>query len=79
MTLDETFLTLHPATAAWYERRPTCLTCANVRSRHGVMRCAVARKPRYGPILAYCIDARLEGQPCGPGAKLYAPRGGLAA
>ena len=87
MQIDERFLTVHPATAAWWERRSSCESCRHLRLKRGegnegVMRCAVAKHPdpqvrhmlvvRPGVDLRpYCIDARSEKGSCGPDAALW--------
>ena len=77
-TLRSEFLSVHPATALWWEQRGQCQRCAHVRIKMEafdesvpVMRCAMVRTPRGRQELAYCIDARLEGARCGPEAKLF--------
>lgn len=75
MTIDETFLTLHPATLEWFERRKNCETCANLAYKGSAMKCtaAPASHPHHRREFEDCIDARLDGQPCGPDAKLRVP------
>jgi hypothetical protein len=76
-TLSETFLTVHPATALWWQQREQCLRCANSvagagHEGEGVLRCTAVRiAPRRSrPTLgAYCIDARAGA--CGPEATLF--------
>lgn len=89
--IDQRFLTLHPATALWFEQRKTCEQCAHsyvpnnndprVEGHEG-LRC-MATKPdrsckrggfRINEARSYCIDARLEGAPCGPDAALFKPK-----
>lgn len=66
------FLRLHPATELWWTRRSRCESCANLQLGSG-MRCKVTPAPRANGQreLLYCIDAREEGQPCGPDARLF--------
>lgn len=87
--LDETFLQVHPATAAWFAQRDLCRRCAwMAEPEEGKgMRCTAASADDHaaavgswggyrGPIpldSVYCIDARLPGAPCGPEGSLFAP------
>lgn len=85
--MDTRFLRVHPATQAWWEQRDLCEKCKHMILREGnegesIMRCAVTT-PTTGNegIQAmrqirridkmYCIDARLEGQACGPEGRLF--------
>jgi hypothetical protein len=66
------FQTLHPATELWWTQRDTCSRCEHCheyegRGGEGVMRCIQG-------IPTFCIDARLEGQPCGPAARLFSEK-----
>lgn len=78
MLIDQTFLSVHPVTQAWWEQRGKCRTCAHLVPVDGHqgeedMRCRQMRK--YGPKgHAYCIDVRDETGPCGPEAKLWEPK-----
>ena len=90
MLLDQRFLTLHPATAAWWEQRERCESCRWCSLREGndgegMMICLAAPQPdehvrrmlaarRSHAVHLYCIDARDESGPCGPDAKLHQPR-----
>lgn len=75
------FLRPHPDTLLWWEQRQQCELCANCNKREvtrctqssHVMRCKVSktRLPCGKSYTAYCIDARLPGQPCGPDAALF--------
>ena len=75
MQIDERFLSVHPATAAWWDQRAKCRTCAHlvlVDGHEGEedMRCRQMRQngPRgHG----YCIDARSEEGICRPEARLW--------
>lgn len=74
--LRSEFLSPHPATALWWEQRPTCERCAHVRvkieghkDRTQVLRCNVVRNPVGRQFQSYCIDARAGA--CGPEAKLF--------
>ena len=77
-TLSETFLTVHPATALWWQQSEQCQRCAHVSRRlegtqkeqSEVLRCQVVRTPAGRRESAYCIDARSTGE-CGPEAKLF--------
>ena len=77
--LDPQFRTLHPATALWWEQRKQCEGCKHLDAQPDpglqssdqiVMRCKLT-PTRETEVFAYCIDARLPGAPCGPGARLY--------
>ena len=75
MKLDTRFLSVHPATQAWWEQRPKCRTCAHlvlVDGHEGEedMRCRQMRQngPRGH---AYCIDVRGPDGACGPWASLW--------
>jgi hypothetical protein len=75
---------VHPATILWWEQRETCRRCAHhlfalplKRSQDdgvGGERCKACPAERGKRKLLYCIDARLEGKPCGPEAKLFVAR-----
>ena len=78
------FQHLHPATELWFSQRQTCERCAHLLPDDlRVMRCSAVEWQRgTNPVtltkatratvdFAYCIDARLAGNPCGPVAKLY--------
>lgn len=85
--LDPTFLTLHPATALWWEQRKQCERCKHVDARSDtnkqsvgqtVLRCKlfptqdkVTGLLRGAQALGYCIDARMKNNPCGPDARLF--------
>ncbi len=77
--LSETFLRVHPATAAWWERRSSCESCRhlNLREGHegeGIMRCTAVRVDQRASrdlLGAYCIDVRDEAGPCGPLALMW--------
>jgi hypothetical protein len=64
MQIDERFLTVHPATAAWWERRSSCESCRHLKLREGhegegVMRCTAVRVDQRASrdlLGAYCID-----------------------
>ena len=86
MQIDERFLTIHPATQAWWAQRGRCESCRHCVSGtshegESVMRCAatpmnhphqgVAKMHEARGSLTYCIDARLPKQPCGPKARLW--------
>lgn len=78
MSLDPRFLTVHPATALWWEQRQQCERCRHVEIDVPQMRCRKINHPigtgKGGAgrvIKMYCIDARLPGQPCGPDAALF--------
>lgn len=66
--IDERFLRPSAETQRWLqEQKPQCLRCQNCDFKDGKgMRCKAAR-------LAYCIDTREVGAPCGPKAALYTP------
>lgn len=82
---DRTFLRLHPATALWWRQRPKCRACAHYiadvqhdRSNSGE-RCSASRVRinagrRSRTITMHCIDARIDGAPCGPAAALFEPK-----
>lgn len=88
MKIDTRFLTLHPATAAWFAQRETCRRCAWLIDIVGTreldsMRCrkapqaTICQDPRRATRRYYfCIDARLPDGPCGPDAALFKPREG---
>lgn len=70
----------HPATLLWWEQRDTCRRCAHhevgtlIRPHGdglGGERCRAAPAERGRREFLYCIDARLEGGPCGLDAKLF--------
>lgn len=66
------FQRIHPATELWWQQREQCFRCEHFqlyegRSGEGVMYCLVG-------VPKYCIDARLEGQPCGPDARLFSEK-----
>lgn len=71
--VDPRYLTLHPATALWWTQRGQCEGCIHMcRTTPEAMTCTVTRaasRSGYAP----CIDARAEGAPCGPEAKLWVP------
>ena len=75
MLIDTRFLTLHPATAAWWDRRARCESCRHllVTAHHEgerIMRCRLAKQ--NGPNGAqYCIDARSEEGICRLEARLW--------
>lgn len=61
----------HPATELWWQQREQCQRCEHCmthegRGGEGVMHCIQG-------VPVYCIDARLEGRPCGPDARLFSP------
>jgi hypothetical protein len=82
---DRTFLHVHPATAAWWAQREQCRGCAahalwrESGFIHDSERCTAVRAESPGRWPgsrdAYCIDARLPGASCGPGAALFTPKG----
>jgi hypothetical protein len=76
-TLRSEFLSVHPATALWWEQREQCQRCAHVDKRleghkelTEVLRCTRTRTPAGRKEWAYCIDARATGE-CGPEATLF--------
>lgn len=77
MSLDPRFLTIHPATAEWFEQRKKCERCKNLHTAveqggNTVMRCRkTSNRTRPDAGGGYCIDARAAGQPCGPNAALF--------
>lgn len=87
--IDERFLSVHPATLAWWDQREQCERCAHMHLSAGahneaVARCWVAPRTQYGLsvermhsargiVHVYCIDARSPDGACGPDAKLFAP------
>jgi hypothetical protein len=85
MKLDDRFLTVHPATSAWWAQRSRCRKCEShhvqTESCGATMeRCAAVADRKPGPKargdgMAYCIDARLDGAPCGPKAELFKAKG----
>jgi hypothetical protein len=80
MQIDTRFLTVHPATAAWWDRRDRCESCRHLLvTRHyegeRIMRCSAAKQG--GPNGAqYCIDARSEEGICRPEARRWEPVSG---
>ena len=82
MLLDQRFLTIHPATSAWWDQREKCESCRWLNLREGtegegVMRCTAVRVDQRATrdlLGAYCIDVRSESGLCGPDAKLYQSR-----
>ena len=77
-TLRSEFLTVHPATALWWDKREQCERCAHVdvkieghKDRTQVLRCKVTPVSVGRQPWAYCIDARMEGRECGLEAKLF--------
>ena len=75
MNIDERFLTLHPATAAWWDRRARCESCRHllVTAHHEgerIMRCRLAKQGGANGA-QYCIDARSEEGICRPEARLW--------
>ena len=87
MLIDTRFLSVHPATLAWWQQRQQCQQCKHCAVSYGqdgqaIMRCAVSqhkdplvRRMHAGRTMSdmriYCIDARDEGGDCGPDAKLW--------
>ena len=74
--MDTTYLSPHPATLAWWDRREKCERCGNLsltlegqKDRSSVLRCKAVRAGKGRQAHAYCIDAR--GGACGPEAKLF--------
>lgn len=89
MQIDTRFLSVHPATAAWWGQRERCESCRHCAVSYGldghrIMRCAVSQHKdpvlrrlyagRATDMRVYCIDARAEGGDCGPDARLYEPK-----
>lgn len=72
MKIDTQFMTVHPATEAWWARRKMCKACKHLDDNGGVMTCrkTVSNLPGRRR-LEYCIDARSEGGACGPDAVLF--------
>lgn len=76
---------IHPATLLWWEQRDKCRACAhhhavelssrkNFGPGSGGERCTASKYAHVklqGTEHMYCIDARLDGGPCGPEAKLF--------
>lgn len=60
----------HPATALWWAQREQCAQCENCAQGDGMLCVVTVIDGR----VAWCIDARLEDQPCGPDARLFSPR-----
>lgn len=63
--IDTRFLKIHPATAAWFERRKKCESCANRTPHEGGIACMAT--------FTWCIDASADDGKCGPEAKLFKP------
>ena len=75
--IDQRFLTPHPATALWWEQREKCEKCVHLNRQSYAIRCTKTTSIddfRKSVSYAYCIDARLEGAPCGPNAALFKPK-----
>lgn len=77
--INPEYLSVHPATMAWWDRRETCETCQHLMLREGdeaevIMRCAKVPQPGASQGRAYCIDARDEDGLCGPQARMYERR-----
>ena len=75
MKLDTTFLSVHPATQAWWGQRDQCESCSASYHEVGIggMRCRSFTQTKNQVPHGYCIDARLEEGPCGPQAVLFKP------
>jgi hypothetical protein len=75
---------IHPRTTLWWQQQAKCSTCRHMRRKKVadgtgevlVWQCSVPlRGLAMGhPDRKYCISMRDEGAPCGPEAKLHAPR-----
>ena len=82
MQIDTRFLTVHPATAVWWQQRDKCESCVHFNLQEGregesIMRCRAAlvfRHPLRPERGVYCIDVRDEDGPCGPDARMYERR-----
>lgn len=83
-SINDRFLSVHPATLLWWEQREQCRTCSHMiynplsmpvkEMRCYAAPCKLAPSPPRGRhVQAYCIDARLPGGCCGPEATLYEP------
>lgn len=74
--LDTTFLTPHPATAAWWSQRAQCESCSASYHEVGIggMRCRANPQSKNQMPHGYCIDARDIDGVCGPQAKLFIKR-----
>lgn len=77
-TLDETFLTIHPRTALWWQQREQCLKCKHLevvkargRISGGQWSCRGVGGGGGDNGSTACINAREEGMPCGPDANLF--------
>ncbi len=85
--LNEEFLTVHPATQAWWDQRAKCEACRHVvvkdvdavAGMSTTLRCRlfpyyVGRAGRGRRLNAYCIDARADEGKCGPDATMFDPK-----
>lgn len=71
--MSSRFDDVHPATKLWWEQRDQCEQCQNCVKAEGLRgECIMHCVNDSGA--SYCIDARLEGQPCGPDARLFIKR-----
>ena len=75
MQIDTRFLTVHPATAAWWDQRGRCESCRHLLvtahyEGERIMRCRLAKQGGANGA-QYCIDARSEKGSCGPDAALW--------
>lgn len=78
MTLDTTFLRLHPRTALWWEQREQCRVCSQHakvgRSEDVCLLPGNNIKGKGRTPGVPCITSRDEGSPCGPGAARFTPK-----
>ena len=83
--VDPRYLSVHPATLAWWSQRDKCKTCKHMMiDGDPAMRCTLTKRTgkgrsallwtgrHTGVEFEYCIDARLGA--CGPEGKLWSPK-----
>lgn len=83
--IDETYLSVHPRTALWWQQREKCELCANHRKVIGrargetMLKCnasgggGTSPDGKHNGTDASCLRARDEGRRCGPDALMFKP------
>ena len=85
MIFDKRFLTIHPATALWFEQREKCRVCKHCwvspltnadgsrKVSGGGWYCTEESSVKR-VVRQTCSDARATDQPCGPDGLLFQPK-----